>query len=220
MWKIAVQKIAVRWSFKVGLPRCKIGQFCFSGSPASAVGPCTEVPAGVRVQQRTRSHPSWWAGPCSAFPQRLGCIFPSLRRERSDSQSSFGWHANPIIFHVCAGRGDLTTLMIAERSSSASRTFRKHISFCLACDSEKHLVDIFLWSFPIILRIYKTQTANHWQNHSFTIFWLRNNSSSLLWCFPVCVSWRQDFNTEKAAGSHPCKRTMFFFCGLSSGKQP
>ena len=119
------------------------------------------------------------------------------------------------------GRGDdFTTLMIAEGYSSASRTFRKHISFCLACDSEKHLVDIFLRSFLIILHIYKTWTAKHWQNHSFAIFWLTNNLSPLLWCFPVFVSWRQDFSTEKAIELHPFKGVVVPLCGLSSLKHP
>lgn len=146
----------------------------------------------------------------------LKCLIP---------KSVLGWHANPINFHVWgwwAGwmRNDFTTLVIAGGYSSASRTIRKHISFCLAHDSEKHLADIFLWRFPIILRIYKTQTANHWQSHSFTVFWLRNNSSSLLWCFPVHVSWRQDFMTEKAIGPYPFERVVVPLYGLSPGEHP
>lgn len=190
-------------------------------------GPCTEMPAHVGTQQ----HNGGGQGPAQ-HEWVHAVLFPGVSAARSACcsfegkclipKSGFGWHANPIIFHVCGGAGgdDFTSLMIAERYSSASRTFRKHICFCLACDSAKHLVDIFLWSFPIILRIYKTRTANHWQNHSFTIFWLRNNSSSLLWCFPVCVSWRRDFSTEKAVGPYPFKGMVLLLCGLSSGKHP
>jgi len=192
-----------------GLPTFKVGQFCGWENAVKWMHLCGKEMWNPLAASPFLSEFS----PMLCFPPARSthccfegkCLIP---------KSGSGWHADPIIFHVCAGRGDFTTLMIAERSSSAIATFRKHISFCLACDSEKHLVDIFLWSFPIILRIYKIRTANHWQNHSFTIFWLKNNSSSLLWCLPVCVSWRQNFNTEQDIGSQPFKGAILFLCGV------
>lgn len=184
------------------------------------------MPAGVGAQQQNgrgqgaaqheRVHAMVFPRVSAARSPCCNVSFPNLFLAGMQIPSTF----------MCGGGGwggwgnDFTTLMIAEGYSSASRTIKKHISFCLAHDSEKHLADIFLWSFPIILRTYKTRMANHWQNHSFTIFWLRNNSSSLLWCFPVCVSWRQDFSTEKAIGPHPFKGVMVPLYGLSPGEHP
>lgn len=184
--------------------------------PVSVVG-CLHRDASRCWAQQHYSR--WWKS--AQHDQVLAMLSPNTPAATStcssfegkcpDPKSGFVWDANPLIFHVCVGRGvrdNFTTLMAAEGYSSAGRTFRKHISFCRACDPGKHLVDIFLWSSPAILRIYKPWAANHWQNHSFTIFWLRNNSSSLLWCFPVRVSWGQDFSTEKAIGPHPFKGKM------------
>lgn len=109
--------------------------------------PCTEIPVGVGAQQLIKSCPTH-PGPCCASPttSTARSVRCSFQGKRPDPKSGFVWDANPLIFHVCAGRGvgdDFTALMTAERNSSAGRTFRKHISFCRACDWE----NIWLTSF-------------------------------------------------------------------------
>lgn len=71
------------------------------------------VPAGVGAQQ----HNGRGQG-AAQHEQVHAALFPSVSAARAACcsfegkclipKSGFGWHANPVIFHVCVGRGGMT----------------------------------------------------------------------------------------------------------------
>lgn len=188
------------------------------GWPVSVVGSLQRDASrcwGTAAQQQIIKSCPTQPGPCCAFPHHIHCKIHVLLLQREMSRSQI-WPClgckSPHLSCVCreGGGGWLYSFndcikIIHLPVGPLGSTFPSAVH---VTQGNIWLTSFFEAPQPSYISE-KPRAANHWQSHSFTIFWLRNSSSCLLWCFLVPVSWGQDFSTGKATGAHLFKGKVF-----------